>query len=747
MMNKILKALLGLILLAVFIAPPQAGRAQNQPPSPETIAAFLNQHPLVQPTGGRVLQVFYQGEALVINLSQEALPDGIYNEELFTRLQQDLDLAFNINARFMTTFKVEGLVLEAWGKPEPDFPLPPQTFSFRSPQGDAPLSGISVALSPGHGLFWSEYWGQWAYQRAEFFGIREDLVNAEIMRYVTAALLNQGATVISLREMDPNARIGVTGLPAWHEAARQYLIYEGAPSWVWNSSNTNYNRDIRARPYAANYYGADILISLHNNGWNGTLTGTETYYDTNNHPGSPGLAAAVHNRIINMIRSEYDPDWYNRGIKPSDSNYGEINYAQMPAILIELAFMDTQFPDNAYLQDEAFKQLAARAITFGICDFLGVTCTDTPITMPIIQETPVLSPPYGSGPCDSGWYAHPNIRGQNAYLALNVSDTFESEHFALWQPSLPMSGVYHVEAFIPNHGPIDWGCPDLTITSDTLHASYQITHAQGTSIAIANQGPIADKWVDLGNHYFNAGNDGFVILTDVTGETDQTTMISVSAMRFTLVGNAMSPLYNRNWITEDSLTRGLDTTVEEIRNFLGWQNSCLADPIVDADGLVMDIPSLLYQTAVNRSINPQILLAIMEKEQNALTLCPDADALASLMGLDPPNTARQQMDNAALLLRQALDELTATGTTPNGWSTGTAKTTEDGVEIIPANDTITVLLDFEPYAGEGWGGSLPGEDGLHGIYMAWEWFGFEAPLRSLQPTVLYFPIFWNQSGD
>ncbi len=744
MIKKILKTCLSLMVLAIFITTPQTGHSQNQPPSPEAIADFLNQHPLISPTDGRVLQVYYQGEALVINLSQAVLPNGTYDEALFTQLQQDLDLAFNINAHFMTTFKVEGLVLEAWGKPEPDFGLPPQIFSFRSPREDAPLSGISVALSPGHGLFWSEYWGQWAYQRGEFYGIREDLVNAEIMRYVTAALLNQGATVISLREMDPNARTGVTGYPAWHEAARQYLIYEGAPSWVWNSSDINYNRDIRARPYAANYYGADILISLHNNGWNGTLTGTETYYDTDNHPGSPGLAAAVHNRIINMIRSEYDPDWYNRGIKPSDSNYGEINYAQMPAILIELAFMDTQFPDNAYLQDEAFKQLAARAITFGICDFLGVICTDTPILLPIIQETPVLNPLYGSGPCDSGWYSHPNQRGQNAYLALNVSDLNESQHFALWQPNLPMSGVYRVEAFIPNHGAIDWGCPDLTLTSDTLHAGYQITHAQGTSMAIANQGPVADDWVDLGTHYFNAGEDGFIILTDVTGEADQTAMISASAMRFTLVGNAMTPLYNRDWITEDGLTQDLDTTVDEIREFLAWQNSCLFEPIVDADGLVMDIPSLIYQSSVNRSINPQVLLAVMEKEQNAITQCPDTDALANLMGLDPPNTARQQIDNAALLLRQALDMLNGTGATPNGWSTGVTKTTVDGVGITSANDTITVLLDFEPYAGEGWGGSLPGENGLHGIYAAWEWFGFEAPLRSLQPKVLFFPIIWNE---
>jgi N-acetylmuramoyl-L-alanine amidase len=136
----------------------------------------------------------------------------------------------------------------------------------------------------------------------------------------------------------------------------------------------------------ANYYGADIFISLHNNGWDGTLTGTETYYDYDNHPLSPLLATSVHNRIINTIRDQYDLDWWSRGVKKSYDAYGEINYAQMPAILIELAFMDTFYPDNTYLRDEAFKIIAAKAIVAGICDFRGVTCPDISVVPPELNH-------------------------------------------------------------------------------------------------------------------------------------------------------------------------------------------------------------------------------------------------------------------------------------------------------------------------------------------------------------------------
>ncbi len=387
-MKKLFFLLAGLSLLLVFLLPTQTGRAQSQPPTTAEITDYLNAHPRLTETGAQVLSVTFLGEALVIDLSREVLPEGTYDEAVFTDLQSDLDAAFQIDRMFLTTFKVEGELLEYWGRPEPDFSVQAEYSTDRELPASGPLAGVKIAISPGHGLYWIETYSEWWFQRAEFNGIREDTLNVEIMRYLKAALESQGATVIQLREFDPNTGIGVTGYPAWYEDARQYAISLGLPSWIWDGSNNNYNSDIRTRPYMANYYGADLLISFHNNGWDGKLTGTETYYDTDNNPGSQALATAVHTSIIDKIREEYDSNWVSRGIKLSDSAYGEINYAQMPAALVELAFMDNLTKDNVYLHDEAFKQLGALAIAEGICEFLGVTCEDLDTDFPSWLNSP-----------------------------------------------------------------------------------------------------------------------------------------------------------------------------------------------------------------------------------------------------------------------------------------------------------------------------------------------------------------------
>jgi len=740
-MKKYLTLFVSAAILLVLLTPSHAGQSQSQRPDEAQITAYLNEHPLIAGSGGEVLNVKILGEALVINLSEDVLPEGVYDEALFTELQADLDQTFQINQLFLTTFKVEGELLEYWGRPIPDFSEKADPPAIRELPGDGPLAGVKVALSPGHGLYWSEYWSTWSYQRAEFWDIREDTLNAEIMRYVKAALMNQGATVIQLRELDLSARTGVTGYPAWHEASRQYGIYMGLPSWVWDGSNNNYNSDIRARPYTANYYGADILISLHNNGWDGTLTGTETYWDSDNHPGSQALANAVHNSIIDTIRNDYSyPGWYSRGVKASDSDYGEINYAQMPAALIELAFMDTQYPDNAFLHDETFKLLAANAITEGICDFWGVTCENVNSELPQVLETPTLTPTYGSGMCDSGWYRYPNQRGQYAYLALNATEQAQSVHKALWQPNLPVSGEYQLEVFIPNHNPISWSCPDKVINWDTSWATYTITHANGVSEKSINQAPLANEWVNLGIFHFDDETVASISLSDVTHEAYQTITVSASAARFTLVGNAGTQFYNTAWLDEGWVSEQADAPVDYIRNFMIFYDSCLADLIPDSDGVEIDIPSLIQQAAVANQISPKLLLAVMEAEQGALSQCPDAPALASLMGLEPPSTARDQIAAAAILFGTALDNLTTSGATPNGLVTGVPKTTPDGVTVTPANNALTILFDFQQNAGVVWGGNIAGESGVQGIYAAYRDFHLDVPLPK-EIFNLFFPAY------
>jgi N-acetylmuramoyl-L-alanine amidase len=736
-MKKLILFLTGVALLLISFLPAQTGQAQSQPPTTGEITEYLHAHPRLTETGAQVLSVKFAGEALVIDLSREVLPEGTYDEAVFTDLQADLDAAFGINQMFLTTFKVEGELLEYWGRPEPEFSTTAEYPTDRELPGSGPLAGVRIAISPGHGYYWNETYSAWMFQRAEFNGIREDTINVEIMRYLKTALESQGATVIQLREFDPSARTGVSGHPAWQEDARQYAIYRDLPSYVWDGSNNNYNSDIRSRPYMANYYGADLLISFHNNGWNGELTGTETYWDTDNNPGSQALATAVHNSIINKIRAEYDGSWVNRGIKLSDSDYGEINYAQMPAALIELAFMDNLAKDNIYLHDETFKQLSALAIAEGICEFRGVTCSDMNTGFSVVIEQPTLTPAYGSGVCDSGWYRYANPRGQYAYLALNAAEQAQSDNIATWDPDLPVSGEYRVEVFIPDHAAVTWACPGVTTTWDSSRATYTLTHGNGDSELKVNQWPWANEWVDLGIFHFNAETDALLTLSDVTGEALHTTSVSASAARFTLVGRAGTQFYNTAWVDGAWLTEETDATVDNIHNFFEFHDSCLAEPILDTDQMV-DLAAVIQTAGAANQISPKVLLAIMEAEQSALSQCPDATALQNLMGLAPASTAREQIAEAAALLGAARTALNGSGATPNGWQTSVSKVTLDGVSVTPANDTLTVLFDYMQTAGAIWGGEWPDESGVQGIYLAYRDFYLRLPLPEEIYTI-YIP--------
>jgi N-acetylmuramoyl-L-alanine amidase len=543
-MSKLSKTILLLIIFNFILNGVPVVSAQQTRPGAEDVRTFLEGHPLLVQSDTRVLDVTIQGEALVINLGSSILPDGQYDAEIFYQLEKDLDATLFVNQYFMLTFKVEGLSLEAWGRPLPEFVPVELPDSQRDTLITGPLSGYKIALNPGHGRYWNEVYSEWRWQRVLFYDIREDLVNAEIVRLVALSLINHGATVIDEREMDPVARIGASGLQAWQEAARHYAIYQGLPEAVWNGAiipwDTNYNDDIRARPYIANYYGADLMISLHNNGYDGTLSGTETYYDTTADYHDPAesyrLANAVHYSIINTIRSKYDSSWVDRKVKASDGNYGEIHYTSMPSILLELAFMDKQFPDNTYLKDKNFRVFVAEAIVDGICSYLGETCGDIPISSTLFAEVPTLAPEASGNMCSSGWFTYTNQRLQTAALTPNLGTLELPTNSATWQSFIPYNGMYHVEAFIPAHAPLEWQCPPLTLSGNTASAHYRITHGYGTSSIWVDQSQASDQWVDLGVYYFRAGEGATIRLDNATGEPASTAAVSFSAIRLNLVG-------------------------------------------------------------------------------------------------------------------------------------------------------------------------------------------------------------------
>ena len=125
---------------------------------------------------------------------------------------------------------------------------------------------------------------------------------------------------------------------------------------------------LKNRVTTAKNKGADALISIHANAnlsvW-GTWTGIETFYKPGNDY-SKKLATKVHTRIM-----QGNPITRDRGLKTDNLYITNSSTPTMPAILLELGFMDSK-TDYVYLLQESYRKFCAQQVTKGICDYFGV---------------------------------------------------------------------------------------------------------------------------------------------------------------------------------------------------------------------------------------------------------------------------------------------------------------------------------------------------------------------------------------
>jgi N-acetylmuramoyl-L-alanine amidase len=251
--------------------------------------------------------------------------------------------------------------------------LPLEQFLPRSaPRVTARSRGLSdggaVVISAGHGWYWNDAWG-WILQRDYYWEIVEDLVNWDIASYVRKELRAAGVDVRPARQPERDARVGVSGHPEWQESAKYFVKTLGAPPEVWDIGVDDYARDINSRPFYSNWVDSAVIVSIHNNGGGGT--GTETWYDDTNgqEEESRRLAEIINSKVVASIRAGYDREWPDRGLRSCNGCKGENRLAARPAIIVEVAFMDTKSPDNDALHSETFKQIVARAIREGLQDW------------------------------------------------------------------------------------------------------------------------------------------------------------------------------------------------------------------------------------------------------------------------------------------------------------------------------------------------------------------------------------------
>ncbi len=173
-----------------------------------------------------------------------------------------------------------------------------------------------------------------------------------------------------------------------------------------------------------------------------------------------------------------------------------------------------------------------------VADLAGVV--EPPVT--VIVEMPALSPAYDAGdPCVAGWHRYTNVRGQPAFLspAQPLGGTIPPLNYAIWQPTLPVTGTWRVEALIPGHGQVEWPCRGQTLSADTRSARYTVYGLDGAATSVQDQLPLNDDWLHLGSFPFAAGDSGVVYLDAAV--TDAPVHVSFSAMRFTLEFEGVLP--------------------------------------------------------------------------------------------------------------------------------------------------------------------------------------------------------------
>lgn len=171
-----------------------------------------------------------------------------------------------------------------------------------------------------------------------------------------------GAVGFGLKEQDVSVQIGVM--------LRDMLIASGqtvkmSREHITDTISSTLNGSLSARYNGANNWGADLFISIHCNAANTKAYGCETYHCTGSTKGAE-LAKAVQNHLV------AETSRANRGVK--SANYAVIKHTNMPAILVETAFIDN-YDDNRFLASENGKKACAMAIYKGVCDYLGIGYT------------------------------------------------------------------------------------------------------------------------------------------------------------------------------------------------------------------------------------------------------------------------------------------------------------------------------------------------------------------------------------
>ena len=205
-----------------------------------------------------------------------------------------------------------------------------------------------VYIDPGHG-------GR--YSNANANGLREKNVNLAIAKALREELQDRGHKVGMTRTTDRAVSLKDRATWNWSDSNGWRYAFDGKTRY----SDGVPKDDLQARCDKANAAGADIFISIHNNGASSrSAHGTETWASRED-PLGQKLSDLVQEEVVKATgltdRGAFEADYY------------VLRWSNMPAVLVEGGFI-TNPTEAAKLGNASFRRKMARGIARGVARFL-----------------------------------------------------------------------------------------------------------------------------------------------------------------------------------------------------------------------------------------------------------------------------------------------------------------------------------------------------------------------------------------
>lgn len=270
------------------------------------------------------------------------------------------ELRTEIEELLMGVVDFSGVEFRYDGRSIQDFhPDPPKS---RAPKAARLNANNLVAISAGHGYYYHHGQNAWVAQREPGAGgLLEDTITPLYATHLQGMLSVHSVVNTAYLRATGGAPHPQSGYPWWHMASRYFLqeMYPGLPH-IWNSKAgetyplREYDEDINSRPFYANHINATTFITVHTNGSDiPSARGTRVYYQQGR-TDSADLADSVLCYMREAIQGQ--PTYKDFPVAQSTltGNYGELRNADMPGVLVEVAF-HSNAEDAVALQDTLFR--------------------------------------------------------------------------------------------------------------------------------------------------------------------------------------------------------------------------------------------------------------------------------------------------------------------------------------------------------------------------------------------------------